>query len=183
MRSVALFSTSLLFLFSGLASANPPSPYVGQETRAIKALSAQEVQDYLEGKGMGLAKAAELNRYPGPAHALELAVPLDLTIEQKARTQELFKRMQEKAITLGRLLVDEEVNLDRLFATRTVTPETLRAALERIGKVQSQVREAHLEAHLAQTEILSPAQTAKYVELRGYGAHPTGNGERQHGRH
>lgn len=183
MKSVALLSISLLFLSSGLASGNPPSPYVGQETRAVKALSAQEVQDYLEGKGMGLAKAAELNRYPGPAHVLELAASLGLTIEQEVRTQEMFKRMQEKAITLGRLLVGEERNLDKLFVTRTVTPDALRAALERIGKLQSQVREAHLEAHLTQAEILSPAQTVRYLELRGYGVHPTGSGERQHGRH
>ena len=64
------------------AQATPPSTsaasssaatYAGQQNRQIKALSAQEQQDWLEGKGMGLAKAAELNRFPGPMHALEHA--------------------------------------------------------------------------------------------------------------
>lgn len=43
---------------------------------------------------MGLAKAAELNGYPGPLHVLELAVDLSLTAEQKAATETLFKSMQ-----------------------------------------------------------------------------------------
>jgi len=101
MKFTTVIGIAGLFLFSGPVSANPPSPYTGQEARDIKALSAQEVQDYLAGKGMGLAKAAELNRYPGPAHVLELAAPLNLTAEQKIRTQELFKRMEKKAIGLG----------------------------------------------------------------------------------
>ena len=49
------------------------SAYAGQQSREIKALSDQEVKDLQAGAGMGMAKAAELNRYPGPMHALELA--------------------------------------------------------------------------------------------------------------
>ena len=55
------------------------SSYAGQEMRAIKSLSPQEVADLLAGRGMGLAKAAELNHYPGPRHVLDLARELDLT--------------------------------------------------------------------------------------------------------
>ena len=71
-------------------AAAPESPYVGQESRGIKALSPEDVDAYLAGKGMGLAKAAELNGYPGPAHVLELASQLSLTSDQRARTQALF---------------------------------------------------------------------------------------------
>ncbi|MBW2146214.1 MAG: hypothetical protein JRI22_04235 [Deltaproteobacteria bacterium] len=53
-------------------------PYAGGERRSIKALSPELVQDYLNGKGMGLSLAAELNHYPGPAHVLELASELNL---------------------------------------------------------------------------------------------------------
>lgn len=49
------------------------SPDAGQQHRQIKALSADEIQNYLAGKGAGMAKAAELNHYPGPTHVLELA--------------------------------------------------------------------------------------------------------------
>ena len=80
------------------------SPYVGQESREIKALSAQEVSDYLSGRGMGLAKAAELNGYPGLAHVLEFATELELTSEQKSKTEVLFKKMQAQAIPLGEQL-------------------------------------------------------------------------------
>jgi hypothetical protein len=69
------------------ATAYSQSPYVGQESREIKALSPQEISDYLSGKGMGLAKAAELNGYPGPAHVIELAAELELTPEQKTKTE------------------------------------------------------------------------------------------------
>ena len=54
------------------------SPYSGQETRDIKALSDDERRRLLEGHGMGMALPAELNRYPGPKHVLELAGELDL---------------------------------------------------------------------------------------------------------
>jgi hypothetical protein len=45
------------------AQGNLSATYAGQQTRAIKALSSQEEQDIRLGKGMGLAKAAELNGY------------------------------------------------------------------------------------------------------------------------
>lgn len=91
-----------LALLGVSAIADSQSPYVGQESREIKALSPQEISDYLSGKGMGLAKAAELNGYPGPAHVLELAAQLDLTPEQKTKTEVLFKKMQGRAIPNGK---------------------------------------------------------------------------------
>ena len=41
-------------------------PYAGQQTRAIKALSDDDIAALRAGEGMGMAKAAELNGYPGP---------------------------------------------------------------------------------------------------------------------
>jgi len=93
---------------------------------------------------MGLAKAAELNGYPGPAHVLELAAQLDLTPEQKTKTEFLFKKMQARAIPLGKELIEEERALDRLFASRAVNSESLGQALARIGQLQGQVRQVHL---------------------------------------
>jgi Spy/CpxP family protein refolding chaperone len=159
------------------------SPYVGQESRAIKALSPEDVEAYLSGKGMGLAKAAELNGYAGPAHVLELASQLSLTPEQRARTEALFASMQGKATELGRALVEQERELDRLFASKTITPERLASALTEIGLLQARVRGAHLEAHLAQVAILTPEQNARYAELRGYsgaGPQPRHDGQHRH---
>ena len=54
-------------------------PYAGQHERSIKALGLKEIQDYKSGAGLGMAKTAELNHYPGPIHVLELAKPLKLS--------------------------------------------------------------------------------------------------------
>ncbi len=173
-RSVGCF---VLVLLAGLASAKAQSPYVGQEVREIKALSPEEISDYLAGKGMGLAKAAELNGYPGPAHVLELAGQLELTAEQRTQTEALFRKMQSSAIRLGKALVEQERALDHLFASRAVNAESLARSLAHIGRLQGQVRQVHLEAHLEQTALLTPQQIEKYIHLRGYGA------SREHGRH
>jgi Spy/CpxP family protein refolding chaperone len=146
------------------------SPYAGEEGRDIKALSAEDVNAYLTGQGMGLAKAAELNGYAGPKHVLELASELELTVEQRTRTQALFASMQTKAVALGRQLVDEERKLDRLFASASITGNSLQESVTRIGALQADVRAAHLQAHLEQAEILTAEQRAHYLRLRGYHA-------------
>ncbi|HVK56727.1 MAG TPA: periplasmic heavy metal sensor [Burkholderiales bacterium] len=155
------------FLLS--ASAEPiTSPYAGQEGRDIKSMSSEDVDAYLAGKGMGLAKTAELNGYAGPAHVLELASQLSLTPEQRTRTEALFTAMVSTASSLGRELIEEERKLDQLFANKTINPDLLNNALSRIGSLQAKVRGAHLEAHLAQVAILTLEQNVRYTKLRGY---------------
>ena len=144
------------------------SPYSGEQSRSIKSLSKQDVADYIDGKGMGFAKAAELNGYPGPAHVLELADKLALTPAQKARTEELFGRMQMRARELGVRLIEEERRLDELFASKTVSHQSLATAVSSIAAIQSELRATHLQAHLDQTAILNAAQKAEYSQLRGY---------------
>jgi Spy/CpxP family protein refolding chaperone len=171
--------TITALLVMSLVSANLPgqaTPYRGQESRDIKALSADDVADLLAGKGMGLAKAAELNGYPGPLHVLENAKALNLSDRQTSRTQALFAAMQAKAKQIGKSLVDEERKLDRMFADRTVSREALTASLARIGALQADLRAAHLEAHLAQRQILTAEQNAAYVKLRGYDTTPSDGG-------
>ena len=146
------------------------SPYAGEEGRDIKALSAEDVNAYLTGQGMGFAKAAELNGYAGPKHVLELASELELTAEQRTQTQALFASMQTKAVALGRQLVNEERKLDRLFAGASITESSLQESVARIGALQADVRAAHLEAHLEQARILTPEQRSHYLRLRGYHA-------------
>ena len=150
------------------ASAFAASPYVGETSRSIKALSDQEVADYLAGKGMGLAKTAELNGYPGPAHVLELAAQLELSPAQRATTEAIFERMQTRAIGTGKRLIDEERRLDALFASKAISPTLLHQALDTIASLQGEVRDIHLQAHLEQVEVLSAAQAMRYWHLRGY---------------
>lgn len=76
------FAALLAALVTCIAHAQH-SPYSGHERRDIKALSAEEVEQYLSGAGMGYAQAAELNRFPGPMHVLELSDRLALSAEQR----------------------------------------------------------------------------------------------------
>lgn len=144
--------------------------YAGEERREIKSLSAEEVEQLLNGQGMGLAKAAELNSYPGPRHVLELAAELRLSAEQRAQTQAAFDRMRDEAVRLGRLIVERERALDAMFAKGEIDAGKLRAATSEIARLQGELRAAHLAAHLETRRLLSPQQITKYDELRGYAA-------------
>jgi hypothetical protein len=159
-----------------------PSPCRGEEARALKALSPAEVDDLLAGRGMGLAKAAELNHYPGPAHVLELADQLGLTPEQRRATEALFARMQAAALALGTDLLAAERALDASFADGTATAESVTRATGEAGGLLARLRAVHLVAHVEMKALLTPAQIAQYDTLRGYasGAPTTGPGHQHH---
>jgi len=146
------------------------SPYAGMQTRPIKSLSEQQIVDLKAGRGMGLALPAELNGYPGPAHVLELADQLELSADQKARVQSLFDSMKAEAVPIGEKILEQEANLNQQFATRSITPESLKAATAEIGVTQAELRNTHLKYHLRTTQILSAEQMQHYSMLRGYGS-------------
>ena len=148
------------------------SPYAGQQQRAIKALSDQEVKDLLDGAGAGLAKAAELNRYPGPPHALELAAALELTSAQREALEALVKRHRAEARRLGARVVELERELDALFASGAADAASVDRVLAMLGEANARLRGSHLKTHLETRALLSPAQVDRYVELRGYGGAP-----------
>jgi hypothetical protein len=150
------------------ASAQTQQPYAGMQTRPIKALSEQQVADLKAGRGMGLALAAELNGYPGPLHVLELREPLALSESQRAKVQALFDAMKAETVRLGESLLAQEADLDRLFASKTITEASLAAAMQAIGATQVALRTAHLKYHLDTLRVLAPPQVNRYAELRGY---------------
>jgi len=149
-------------------AAGVASPYAGQQSREIKALSEQEVKDLLAGAGMGLAKAAELNRYPGPMHALEHADRLGLTSEQRERLGALMHRHKAEARKLGERVVALERELDALFARGKPTPGEVERVAVAIGEAQGRLRADHLKTHLETTALLTPEQVDRYVKARGY---------------
>lgn len=156
-------------LLPSVALAVGPTPYAGQQHRQIKALSETEIADYLAGKGMGYAKAAELNRYPGPRHVLDLRDRLQLSEAQLAATRALYETMQAQARYLGAKLVEKERQMDRAFADGTIDPEALKVVVDEIAALQARLRFVHLHAHLEQRRLLNARQIEHYVELRGYG--------------
>ncbi|MDO8283712.1 MAG: periplasmic heavy metal sensor [Rhodoferax sp.] len=153
---------------TGLFAQHTPSPYAGQQTRSIKALSATQEQDLLQGKGMELAKAAELNGYAGPAHVLELAAALQLDDAQRHATQTLMARHKDKARALGAQLVEAERALDGAFASQAIDAARITDLTQAIGTLQAALRAEHLQTHLEQTALLNPQQIAGYQKLRGY---------------
>jgi hypothetical protein len=152
---------------SGFALAQQQS-YAGLQTRSIKTLSEQQIADLRAGRGMGLALAAELNGYPGPIHAIELADQLRLTTEQVSKLKALFEAMKAETIPLGATLISQERGLNDDFAGHTITLASLETTTARIGATQAALRAAHLKYHLSTVAILSPEQVARYNQLRGY---------------
>ncbi len=167
-NTIKFVAAYALFIWANGIFAQSNAPYAGQQTRSIKALSRGETQDLLDGKGMGLAKAAELNGYPGPMHVLELARRLQLSPAQREASEQLMAQHKAQVRQLGAQLVQAEALLDAAFATRQITPEQLTQHTQRIGQLQAAVRTAHLQTHLAQTALLQPEQIAQYNTLRGY---------------
>jgi Spy/CpxP family protein refolding chaperone len=147
-------------------------PYAGQQTREVASLSTEEQQGFLDGRGMGLAKAAELNGHPGPMHVLELADELRLTPEQRQLVVAAFERMKAKATALGGAYVMAEQAVDQAFKTGTADASEVAARVAEANRLLGEVRLSHLLAHVEITPILTPEQRARYAELRGYAGGP-----------
>lgn len=153
---------------SPAASQAPPAGYAGQEAREIKALSDEEQRAWLEGQGAGLARAAELNSYPGPMHVLEHADRLGLSATQHEQTRALMGRHKAEVRLLGAELVAAERRLDELFRSRQATQAAVALQTQQIGSLAARIRAAHLNTHLEQTALLRPEQIVAYDRLRGY---------------
>lgn len=155
--------------------AQPPSiaagqPYAGLQSRAIKALSAEQAADLLAGRGMALALAAELNGYPGPMHVLEHAEALGLTPAQRARAEALREAMATEARAVGARILAAEGELDALFAGGQADAGRLAALTASLGAMQGRLRETHLATHIAMRDAMTDAQRRYYAVLRGYAA-------------
>jgi hypothetical protein len=144
------------------------SQHADKGDRAVKALPDERVEALLAGEGAGYALAAELNRYPGPRHVLDLADELELTREQYDEILRIWEAMDARAREFGQRLVMAERELDTAFRERSITSEHLEILTRSIGALEAQLRYVHLEAHLQTTALLSHPQTRRYDTLRGY---------------
>ena len=128
---------------------------------------------------MGLATRAENNGFPGPRHVLDAAQLLQLTPDQKARTEALFAAMKAEAIPAAKRLLADEAALDNIFINHTANLASIAAASDKAAQSESVLRVIHLKYHLAMVSVLNPAQIAAYTalgshpEMRGAPASPT----------
>lgn len=166
---MALTAAVAVLSATAIASeSNHRSPYAGEQTRPIKSLSAEDIAELRRGGGWGLAKAAELNGMPGPAHLLEMKDQIALDAAQVTAIEALYETMKAAAIVEGDKLIALEAELDRHFRDGTITEELLRASLDEIAATQKALRYVHLSTHLKTPAILSRDQIAAYNALRGY---------------
>ena len=133
---------------------------------ATSALTAEAVRQLLDGEGMGLARPAEMNNYPGPKHLLDRAQELALTTEQQKEISAVRQQVLDRAKPLGRAIVNAERELDAAFKSGTLSEPDLKKQLDAIARLQAELRMVHLRAHLITKPILTPEQIRRYYERR-----------------
>jgi Spy/CpxP family protein refolding chaperone len=158
---------------SGSGSGSGSSSGVGGHNRSSSSsavttgLTDREMADLRAGRELGLALAADLNGYPGPAHVLEYADLLKLTDDQRREVQTIFDWTTAQAETLGRSYIEAEQTLANLFRERKVDKQRLVEPISAVEKVRSELRLVHLSAHLEIAALLTETQRDVYDALRG----------------
>ncbi len=148
------------------------SPYAHTRSSDVPTLTPEEVTRLRNGEGMGLARPAELNRFPGPKHLLELASELDLHSAQVRRIEAIHEKMRAQAIAKGEDILMAERRLANLFASAAVGERPSVADVKRIaehlGVMRGQLQAIHLLAHMESARELTAEQIEEYDRLRGY---------------
>jgi Spy/CpxP family protein refolding chaperone len=136
----------------------------------IRGLSAEQIEGYQTGSGLGMALPAELNGYPGPRHVLDFdsSDELKLTDSQNDEIQALYDEMLPEAIRLGEEILTQEAELEQAFRNGTIDNEFLKKQLTSLSELYADLRFAHLSTHLATINVLTPHQVVLYNSLRGY---------------
>jgi hypothetical protein len=156
------------------------SPYAGEEASEIPSLTTRQLDGLHRGEGMGMAKPAELNHYPGPKHVLDLAVDLRLSQEQRAEIERIRNAMLSEAIRIGERIIEGEAELNRRFAHGHIDELILEELSTQIAAHYGELRFVHLAAHLSTRAVLTADQIATYDHLRGYSLGPSGQGNSFH---
>ena len=149
------------------ASAQHGHGGAGAEGHQMAQACATEFEKVVgEGRGFGLAFAADQNGYPGPMHVLELRDRLKLTADQTAKVQELMHAMFAESRPKGARLLEAEAKLRRLFADRAADEAAVRGAVGEVERARSEVRLVHLLTHLKTRDLLTEDQRRVYHEAR-----------------
>lgn len=119
-----------------------------------------------DGRGFGMAFAADRNRYPGPLHVLELRARLGLTADQATRAQALLDAMFAESRPKGARLLQAERALAQLFADRRADSASVRAAVATVEQARAELRTVHLLTHLQTRALLTDEQLRIYHEAR-----------------
>jgi Spy/CpxP family protein refolding chaperone len=138
----------------------------GEGHRRAQACAEEFEAVVRDGRGFGMAFAADQHGYPGPMHVLELKERLGLDASQEAGVRALLHAMFAESRPKGARLLDAEARLRRLFAAGTADEAAVRAAVAEVEQAHAEVRLVHLLAHLKTREILTEAQRRAYHAAR-----------------
>ena len=169
----------VILLSGGLGSAGRPAgEALALEPSQVptRSLAPEETRGLQEGEAMGLARVAEFNGYPSPAHVLEAAHAgkLDLYADQRQAIERVQAAAKAKAELLGREILAQEAALEASIRTGRMVDEDLARQVEEIGRKVAELRLTHLRAHLQTTSLLRPEQIEEYYQFRGYGSSSPG---------
>jgi Spy/CpxP family protein refolding chaperone len=87
---------------------------------------------------------------------------------QRAGIQQLMDAHKAEARAIGARLVESERALEALFRSGKVDEGALAQAVQGAAALEGEYRLSHLETHRRVRALLTPAQVARYDELRGY---------------
>ena len=167
-----LFGCAGLFAIASTAALaqhdHPTSPYAHGRSSEISSLTTAEVHALRNGEGMGLARAAELNHFPGPKHLLELAPELNLDHAQVERIEAIRERMKRRAVAKGKEILEAERHLASMFDSGQPSVSGVKRVTEHLGIMRGELQAIHLLAHVETTGVLSDEQIEGYDRIRGY---------------
>ena len=134
--------------------------------RLAEACAEQFQKVVEEGRGFGMAFAADRNGYPGPTHILELKTQLRLTADQEMKAEALLQAMLAESRPKGARLLEAERRLERLYADGIADAASVRAAVVEVERARSELRLVHLLTHLRARDLLTREQRGAYYKIR-----------------
>ncbi len=178
--TVCVLGFASLYIWSSPWSQNhghngDATPYAGLQSRPIKSLSEQDIEEIQKGHGWGLALPAELNGLPGPKHLLELKKPLKLSTTQIDQITDIYRAMKEDAIITGERFIAAEAALSSAFENQNLEKYQLNELLSEAATARADLRFVHLSRHIETTKLLTTDQIKQYAVLRGYTDNPCVN--------
>ena len=172
--TVVALAVMLVIAGSGGVDAQHHAAHAGAEAvphhALVQTYEKAFEQNIAEGRGFGMAFAADQNGYPGPLHVLELKDRLKLTSEQETKMQAMLTAMFAESRPKSARLLESEAKLRQLFAGARADEASVKAAVLEVEKARTEVRLVHLLSHLKTREVLSEDQRRLYHQAR-WGEH------------
>jgi Spy/CpxP family protein refolding chaperone len=119
-----------------------------------------------DGRGFGMAFAADQQGYPGPLHVLELKDQLRLSRDQEVKAQALLAAMFAESRPKSARLLEAEARLRQLFAGGRPDEAGVRKAVGEVETARTDVRVVHLLFHVKMRDALTDEQRRLYQEAR-----------------